>query len=109
MENLFTEEIPKELELSQEEIIKNRCDLITEQMKVLTANMDRVIEENEKYKVENQKLKNILKDIYERLDTGSSCSDDECGCNECVPSNSEEVPKVEEASKVIEELEIKNN
>jgi len=75
------EPIPEELQLSKEEIIKNRCDLLTSQFKILTETINKLTEENEK-------MKTLIINIYEKI--GYSNSEDESDDEEV-----EEVPNVE--------------
>lgn len=57
MDLLPVQPIPKELELSEQEIIKNRCELIESQLKILQKMVDDT-------HAENKALKKLLEELY---------------------------------------------
>ena len=68
MDKVYEEECPKELQLSEQEIIKNRCDLLTSQLKLVNEMMDKLTKENDEFK-------KLFISIYEKI--GYTDSEDE--------------------------------
>lgn len=68
MDLLPVEPIAKELELNETEIMKNRCELIESQLKILQKMVDDTTEEN-------KKLRKIVSELYYIVD--SMTTDDE--------------------------------
>ena len=69
MNLLPVEEIPKELQLTNDEIIKQRCELVEEQVKILIKEIDDLKQQNEKYRLHMQELYVMLQQISD-----SDCS-----------------------------------
>lgn len=57
MDLLPVQPIPKELELSDQEIMRNRCELIESQLKILQKMVDDT-------HAENQALKKLVEELY---------------------------------------------
>lgn len=57
MDLLPVQPIPKELELSEQEIMRNRCELIESQLKILQKMVDDT-------HAENQALKKLVEELY---------------------------------------------
>lgn len=73
----FSQEIPKEQQLTEQEIIKNRCELLSFQITQLQKLYDEL-------ETKNKKMEKLLEDLYEQLsafeyesDSGESASESE--------------------------------
>jgi hypothetical protein len=88
MNILPTEEIPKNLELTKEQIMKERCDLVEEQIKVLVKEVEKLKKENDGYKLNLQELYFMLEKIVEESDC-STCDEEEEDDNKVHPEKEE--------------------
>lgn len=73
MELLPNEQIPEELKLSEMEIMKNRCDLVESQIKILQKMVDDTLNENKQLKDLIEKLYFMIQEMEESI----SSSDEE--------------------------------
>jgi len=67
MDLLPFEPIPKELELSDMDIMKNRCELVESQIKILQKMVDETTNENKMLKELVEKLYFIVQDIEDTI------------------------------------------
>ena len=72
MENnkIYEKPCPEELQLTEQDIIKNRCDLLTSQLKLVNEMMDKLTKENEEFK-------KLFISIYEKIGYTDSEDDSE--------------------------------
>jgi hypothetical protein len=73
MDILPAEPVPEELKLSEMEIMKNRCDLVESQIKILQKMTDDTINEN-------KQLKDLIEKLYfmlQEMDEDISSTDEE--------------------------------
>jgi hypothetical protein len=69
MDILPAEPVPEELKLSEMEIMKNRCDLVESQIKILQKMSDDTINENKQLKDLIEKLYFMLQEMEEEDET----------------------------------------
>jgi hypothetical protein len=69
MDILPAEPVPEELKLSEMEIMKNRCDLVESQIKILQKMTDDTINENKQLKDLIEKLYFMLQEMEEEDET----------------------------------------
>jgi hypothetical protein len=74
MDILPDEPVPEELKLSEMEIMKNRCDLVESQIKILQKMTDDTINENKQLKDLIEKLYFMIQEMEEE---GSSTDEEE--------------------------------
>jgi len=78
MNILPIEEVPENLQLTKEEIINERCKLIEGQVKILTDEIDKLKLENDKYKSLIAELYTKLNEVYLLSDSESFEDDSNC-------------------------------
>jgi hypothetical protein len=89
MDLLPVEPISKELELSETEIIKNRCELIESQLKMLQKMLDDSTAENKQMRVLIYQLYNIIESYSENE------TDDEIEPTTAIPIDSYKTLSIE--------------
>jgi hypothetical protein len=75
MDLLPVEPIPKELELSDMDIMKNRCELVESQIKILQKMVDETTNENKMLKELVEKLYFIVQEIEESINESETDND----------------------------------
>lgn len=76
MDLLPVEPIAKELELSEMDIMKNRCELVESQIKILQKMVDDTTNENKMLKDLVEKLYIIVQDLEDTINDSESDSDE---------------------------------
>jgi DNA-binding ferritin-like protein len=76
MDLLPVEPISKELELSEMDIMKNRCNLVESQIKILQKMVDDTTTENKMLKDLVEKLYIIVQDLEDTINDSESESDE---------------------------------
>jgi len=65
MESIPTEPVPEELKLSEMEVMKNRCELVESQIKILQKMVDDTLNENKQLKDLIEKLYFMIQEMEE--------------------------------------------
>lgn len=85
MDLLPVEPIPKELELSEMDIMKNRCELVESQIKILQKMVDETTNENKILKELVEKLYFMVQEIDDTINEGSDSETDESDETVAIP------------------------
>lgn len=85
MDLLPVEPIPKELELSEMDIMKNRCELVESQIKILQKMVDETTNENKMLKELVEKLYFMVQEIDDTINEESDSETDESDETVAIP------------------------